>query len=132
MRIQDSENSRVGNHQDLIVWQKSMDLVVEIYELTKKLPDEEKYVLTSQLRRCAVSIPSNIAEGQARSATGHYLNHISIARGSLAELETQLCLTNRLQYFDRHTLEPTMENCREVSRMLIGLRDSLKKRNMRI
>jgi len=78
----------VRSYRDLIVWQKAMDLVVQCYNLTKNFPNSELYGLTSQLRRAAVSIPSNIAEGHGRSSTKAYVNHLMIAHGSLMELET--------------------------------------------
>ncbi len=86
------------NYKELIVWQKSMSLVTEIYQLVKFLPKEETYALSDQMRRAAVSIPSNIAEGQARNSTREFVNFLSIARGSKAELETQLMICVRLKY----------------------------------
>ena len=84
------------DHKDLIVWQKSMDLLVEIYHFVKKLPKEETYALSDQMRRAAVSIPSNIAEGRGRSSEKDYLRFLFIARGSQAEIETQLFACVRL------------------------------------
>ena len=83
---------------ELIVWQKAMDLAVQVYELTKILPKEEMYTLTSQMRRCAVSIPSNIAEGHQRNSPKEYARYLTIALGSQAELSTQLILCTRLGY----------------------------------
>ena len=90
--------SPVNSFQDLIVWQKAMALATDIYRVTHLLPKEELFGLTSQLRRAAVSIPSNIAEGQARNSPKKFLNFISIAKGSVAELITQLDLCTRLGY----------------------------------
>ena len=89
---------QIKNYKDLIVWQKAMDLAAEIHRLTRSFPREELYGLTSQIRRAAVSVPSNIAEGQARQSTAEFRNFLSISQGSLAEVETQLLLAQRFQY----------------------------------
>jgi four helix bundle protein len=89
---------KVRNYQELIVWQKAMDLVEQIYESSRRFPREEIYGLTSQLRRAAVSIPSNIAEGQGRRTTADFVRHLSISYGSLRGLETQTIITARLKY----------------------------------
>ena len=102
MRVQDTGDrgqkmeNKVKSYKDLIVWQKSMDLVIEIYKLVKKLPKEETYSLSDQMRRAVVSIPSNIAEGYTRKSTNEYLNFLSIANGSRTELETQLLICERI------------------------------------
>ena len=83
---------RIRNYKNLLVWQKAMDLVVEIYNITKLLPKEETYCISDQLRRSAVSVPSNIAEGQSRNSVKEFIQFLAIARGSLAELETQLII----------------------------------------
>jgi four helix bundle protein len=88
----------VNCYKDLIVWQKAMDLTEMVYQATKAFPREELYGLTNQVRRAAVSIPSNIAEGQARQSTAEFRNFLSLARGSLAEVETQLMIAQRLGY----------------------------------
>ncbi|HKC66104.1 MAG TPA: four helix bundle protein, partial [Pyrinomonadaceae bacterium] len=88
----------VRNYSELIVWQKAMDLVEGIYAATKQFPKEEIYGLTSQIRRAAVSIPSNIAEGQGRKSINEFLHHLSIAYGSLREVETQILIAERLLY----------------------------------
>ncbi len=87
-----------GNYKNLIVWQKSILLVKQIYQLTQKFPSDEKFGLVSQMRRAVVSIPSNIAEGQARRTTGDYVRFVSISEGSLAELETQLIIAIELNF----------------------------------
>ena len=106
------------DHKDLIVWQKSMDLLVEIYRLVKKLPREETYALSDQMRRAAVSIPSNIAEGRARSSEKDYIRFLFIARGSRAELETQLLACLRLNYFDESDVGTALNLSSEISSML--------------
>ena len=112
-------------HKDLVVWRKAMDLVVAIYQLTKRFPKSELYGLASQMRRAVVSIPSNIAEGHALKQTQAYTRHLAIASGSLAELETQLEIANRLGYLTSE-MKSVVEQADEVERMLAGLRKSLQ------
>ena len=110
-------------HKNLDVWKRSMNLVEMIYELTNSFPREEIYGLTNQIRRAAVSIPSNIAEGAARSGKKEFLKFLYISLGSLSEVETQLIIAKRLAYikdYDENELT-------EVKRMLIGLINSLKR-----
>ena len=106
------------HYKDLTVWQKSMDLTVAVYQLTRKLPKEELYALTNQIRRAVVSIPSNIAEGNARFSTKEYLHFLSIARGSKAEVETQLLLCVRLNYLTQDDIENVLSLLNEIERML--------------
>ena len=94
----------VKSYLDLTVWQKSMDLVVRCYQLTSQLPKTEIYGLISQIQRAAVSIPANIAEGKGRNHLGDYIRHLSIANGSLKELETHLMIVGRLAYVKQLTL----------------------------
>lgn len=112
-------------YRDLVVWQKAMDLVVEIYRLSQDFPATEKFALASQIQRAAVSIPSNIAEGHARKSTGAFLNHLSIAAGSLAELETQIMLAERLGFCNEDTSLSLLASTDEIGRMLTGLKTSL-------
>ena len=110
--------------RELIVWQKAMDLVVDIYRITRTFPKSEVYGLAGQMQRASVSVPSNIAEGHALKQTQAYLRHLAIASGSLAELETQLEIADRLGYL----LQPdqmVFEQATEVGRMLSALRKSL-------
>ena len=116
----------VRNYRELIVWQKAMDLVELVYQATKQFPKEELYGLTSQVRRSAVSIPSNIAEGQARKSTAEFLNFLSIANGSRAEMETQILLAQRLKYVTNETAQLILNLSEEVNRLLNGLMNSLK------
>jgi four helix bundle protein len=113
------------NYSDLIVWQKAMDLVTEIYKITALFPNEERFGLSSQARRAAVSIPSNIAEGHGRKSTGAYLNHISISYGSLMELETQIQIALRLNFISTDELHRLLEKTNEIGKMLNGLKNSL-------
>jgi four helix bundle protein len=114
-----------SRYQDLVVWQKAMLLVKSVYQLTKRFPDDERFGLTSQLRRAAVSIPSNIAEGQGRLTKGEFKQFLGTARGSVFEVETQLLLAVDLNYIDQASAQSTLELSGEVSRMLNGLIKSL-------
>ncbi len=116
---------RVKSYKDLLVWQKSLDLVEMIYQVSKAFPKEELYGLTNQLRRAAVSIPSNIAEGHARSSTAEFLRFLSIARGSLAEVETQLLIAHRLSYLPADQLSSILNVQAEINKMVNGLMGKL-------
>ena len=118
---------KVRNYRDLIVWQRAMDLVEEVYSVSKEFPREEIYGLTSQIRRAAVSIPSNIAEGQGRRTTPDFLRHLSIAYGSLRELETQILIAMRLRYLAQEKGENCLRIAAEVGRLLNGLMSALAK-----
>ncbi len=104
--------------KDLKVWQISMDLVEEVYELTKLLPKEENFGLSLQIRRAAVSVPSNIAEGNSRNSTKEYVNFLSIARGSNSEVMTQLLICKRLGYFNDEQVKIAESLSYEISKML--------------
>ncbi len=112
--------------KELKVWQKSMDLVVDIYTITTNFPTDEKFGLISQLRRCAVSIPSNIAEGAGRDSDKEFLYFLSIALGSSFELETQLILSQRLNLLTKQNLENLLSLNNYVQNMIVKLRLSLK------
>lgn len=109
------------SYKDLIVWQKAMDLVVEIYQLTKHFPKDEMYSLTDQIRRAVVSVPSNIAEGKGRHSVAEFKHFISIAQGSLAETETQMLLAIRLNYVSEVQTENVLHLREEISKMLVSL-----------
>ena len=111
----------IKTYRDLIVWQKAMALVTEIYEISKTFPQVEAYGLTSPLRRCAVSIPSNMAEGYGRHSTQDYLRFLQIAAGSLYELQTQVEISRNLGYLDRSEAERLYALSREIERMLSSL-----------
>ena len=117
----------IRTFRDLVVWQKAMVLVTGIYRETKSFPKDETYGLVSQMRRCAVSIPSNIAEGYGRHATNDYLRFLQIAMGSLFELETQLQISCNLGYLNQDEVEESYSSCREVERMLSALIRSLRR-----
>lgn len=116
-----------AGYRDLQVWGKAMSLVEEVYRLTNGFPDAERFGLSSQIQRAAVSVPSNIAEGHARGG-GDYSRHVSIARGSLAELETQLEIAVRLRYVTREQVKAAWKLSQEVGRMSNALSQVLKKR----
>jgi four helix bundle protein len=117
----------VRNHKDLEVWKVSMDFVVEIYALTKSFPSAELYGLTGQLRRAAVSIPSNLAEGATRKNTKEFIQFLYIAKGSLSEIETQLMIAERLKYFtDSKLLFDKIQYLRTlISRLITALNKKL-------
>jgi four helix bundle protein len=118
----------VSSYRDLKVWQLGVKLSLEVYEATRAFPSEERFGLTSQLRRCAVSVPSNIAEGNARESTKDYLRHLSIASGSLAELETQLIIASQLGFMSPLAVEKLQSMCDEESRMLRSLQQALRRK----
>jgi four helix bundle protein len=117
------------NYQDLIAWQKAMDLVEAIYQTTKVFPKEEIYALTSQLRRAAVSIPSNIAEGQGRLSSKEFRSFLSVAHGSVREVETQIMIAQRLHYISKEKATTVLEIAAEVGRLLQGLMKSVESKN---
>ena len=116
----------VRSYRELVAWQKAMDFVAEIYRVTQRFPKEELYGITSQLRRAAVSIPSNIAEGQGRNTTGEFRQFLGQARGSLSETETQILLSERLRYLEQEAANSLLEQAAEVGRILNGLLSSLE------
>ena len=116
------------SYQDLVVWQKSMDLVEGVYRLSESFPLEETYGLTNQVRRASVSVPSNIAEGHARKSTAEFKRFLSIAQGSLAETGTQLLLSGRLSYASESEIEPLLGLSTEISKMLSSLQSKLSAR----
>ena len=108
-------------HKDLTVWQESRKLVKEIYSLTSKFPKDEIYSLTAQIKRSAISIPSNIAEGAARDSNKEYIHFLYIALGSVAELDTQLIIANDLNFLNETDFNEIMENLSNIGKMLSGL-----------
>jgi four helix bundle protein len=120
---------KAASYKDLIVWQKSITLVKSVYALSRSFPADEKFGLVSQIRRASVSIPSNIAEGQARRTTGDFIRFISTAEGSAAELETQLIIAIELEFCSRVDSEQSFALLVEVRKMLNALRRSLLTKN---
>ena len=114
------------SYRDLIAWRKAMDLVTEIYRVTQFFPRDELYGLTNQLRRAAVSVPSNIAEGQARFSRKEFHHFLSHARGSLVEIETQMTIAQNLGYLSPNQTQPLFNRASELGRVLNGLIASIK------
>lgn len=127
VHVMRSRHAKVISYRDLTVWQRAMDLVDVAYEITKLFPKDERFSLTAQLQRSAVSVPSNIAEGHGRDHIGEYLHHLSIANGSLMELETQVLIASRRAYIVTADLERTLSSSRDVGRLLAGLIRALKR-----
>ena len=117
--------NEVKTYKDLIAWQKSIALVTDIYKVTRTFPSDEKFGLTSQLNRAAVSVPSNIAEGWGRETHGNYLQFLRNSRGSLMEIQTQLIIALNLDYINSEQHEIISEKCDEVGRILQGLIKSI-------
>jgi four helix bundle protein len=115
------------NYQDLIAWQRAMDLVEAVYRATIRMPAEERFGLTSQMRRAAVAIPANIAEGQGRRTDGEFLNQLSIAHGSVRELETHIMLAGRLGYIPQDAMDAMLSAAGQVGRLVMGLAKSLNR-----
>ena len=118
------------NYRELKVWQKSYRLCLDLYRITKEFPKEERYGLTSQIRRAAVSIPSNIAEGYGRKTTADYVRFLYVAYGSICELETQLLLSGDLKYVNQEILKALKDDTEEVERMLKALIKSLENKRL--
>lgn len=114
-------------HKKLEVWKKSMEMVLEVYQITKGFPGEEKYGLISQIRRAAVSVPSNIAEGAARNTKREFINYLHTAQGSLSELDTQLELSLGVGYMTSESLKPIQDLIQSIDKMLTGLIKSLRR-----
>lgn len=114
-------NQKIEDYKDLIVWQRSMELAEEVYRLVKKLPKEELFALSDQIRRAVISIPSNIAEGYERNSTKEYIHFLSIAKGSKAELETQLLLCTKIHYLNNSDIEKSISLIQEIGKMINSL-----------
>ncbi len=123
--MQCSVSPIVQSYRDLIVWKKSMTLVLDIYHSTQAFPKPETYGLVAQLRRAAVSVPSNIAEGQARLSTAEFKQSLGHARGSLMEVETYILLARELGYLERDSSDNLLSSSAEVGKILNGLLNSL-------
>ena len=117
----------MNQYKKLIVWQKSIDLVVKVYEKTNNFPDKEKFGLTTQINRCAVSMASNIAEGAGRNSEKEFNNFLGITLGSSCELETQLIIANKLSYLPKMDLDKLIEEIEEIQKMIVGLKKNIQK-----
>ena len=116
----------IQSFKDLIVWQKAMEMASEVYSITKQLPKEEIFSLASQIRRAAVSVPSNIAEGYGRDSKKEYLHFLSIANGSVCELETQLLLCVHIHYLSEQDIQPILNLLSEIGKILIAITKKLR------
>ena len=116
---------KIKTYRDLIIWQKSMTLVTEIHKVSKTFPKDETYTLIAQMRRCAISIPSNIAEGYGRKSTNDYIRFLNITMGSIYELQTQIEISFNLKYLREKDFEQLYEICRELERMLSSMTKKL-------
>jgi four helix bundle protein len=121
------QRKSIESHRDLIVWQKSMDLAVAAYRVTASFPADERYGLTSQIRRSGASIPANIAEGCGRESAGAYAQQLRVAQGSLKEFETHIELAHRVGIVDTPVLAQMLESAGEIGRMLRGLIRSVER-----
>lgn len=119
----------MSHFRTLLIWQKSMTLVTSIYQTTRQFPKEELFGLTSQLRRCSVSIPSNIAEGSGRESDKDYLRFLTISVGSLFELQTQLEIAKNIEYLTKEQFNKQYEDTRELERMLVSFIKKVKERS---
>ncbi len=117
----------IRNYRDLVVWQKAISFVTDVYQITSQLPTEERYGLCSQIRRSAVSIPSNIAEGYGRNSIQDYIRFLQISNGSLFEFQTQLEIIKNLEYITRDHFEDLFSQSREIERMLKSLINKLRR-----
>src|SRR3989454_973373 len=130
MHKQARTQSPSRGYRDLLGWQRAMDLVVEAYRVSAVFPAEERYSLIEQVRRAAVSVPSNIAEGHGRDHLGDYLRQLSVANGSLMELETQVLIAGRMGYLRKEDEGRILRQTGEVGKMLSGLTRALKNRRI--
>jgi four helix bundle protein len=121
-------SERVRNFKELRVWQEAMSLAESVYQLSASFPREESYGLRAQVRRAAVSIPSNIAEGQSRASTKEFLNHLSMAQASLAEVETQIELSVRLKYLQAEQAAAALSAIQRLGKQMHALRNALEAR----
>jgi four helix bundle protein len=118
----------MNDFRELIIWQKAMDMIVDIYKISAKFPSEERYGLTSQIRRAVISVPSNIAEGFGRKTTSDFIHFLHISRGSLYEFQTQLEVSLRLSFISKNEADELLVKAKEIEKMINSLILSLKKR----
>lgn len=116
----------MNDYINLKIWEKAMNLVEIVYKLAKQLPNDEKFGLISQVKRCSISIPSNIAEGAGRNSTKEFIHFLSITNGSTTELETQLILMSRLKFISDIEIKVALDLCKEIRNMNFSLQRSLK------
>jgi four helix bundle protein len=117
---------KINTYKELTVWQKAMSLAKEIYFITQSFPEVEKFGLTQQLKRAAISVPSNIAEGWGRNSTGHFIQFLNISKGSICEIETQLIIAMELNYTTQEKINSALNLLIEISKMIKSLIDTLE------
>ena len=120
------ETSKIKSYRELLIWQKSILVVTNIYKLTRDFPKEELFGITSQMRRCAISIPSNIAEGFGRNSQGDFKRFLNISLGSIYELQTQIEISQNLEYLNTENYKYLMESCVELEKMMNSLVSKIK------
>ncbi len=121
--------SNIRSYKDLLIWQKAVDLVTDVYRNIKKFPSDERFVLGEQIRRSAISVPSNIAEGQARKHTAEFRQFLYISLGSLAELDTQVIISEKLGYLNEEVVSLFGKKITELRKMIFGVIRKLDNRN---
>ena len=119
--------SEINSYRDLLVWQAGVELAAACYQATKQFPRDELYGMTSQIRRASTSIPANIAEGHGRDSSGHYVQFLKVAQGSVKELETHILVSQRVGLLDVEGGEPLLRRCDEIGRMLRALIRSIER-----
>ena len=124
--VREKKMAEVKSYKDLLIWQKGIDLVVEVYKAVKTFPREELFALSDQIRRSSVSVPSNIAEGQARQHTAEFRQFLHVSLGSLAELDTQTIIANKLGYLSEEALSSISNGITELRKMISSLISKLK------
>jgi four helix bundle protein len=129
METIEKKTTAVRSYTDLNVWKASMELVCEVYEVTRNFPDSERYGLTSQMRRCAVSVPSNIAEGWSRNSAGSFISYLNIASGSMSELLTQLDIARRINYISAERMQDLEHRGIQISKMVYMLIKRIESRS---
>lgn len=120
------ETSKIKSYRELLIWQKSILVVTNIYKLTRDFPKEELFGITSQMRRCAISIPSNIVEGFGRNSQGDFKRFLNISLGSIYELQTQIEISQNLEYLNTENYKYLMESCVELEKMMNSLVSKIK------
>ena len=128
METVEKKTTAIRSYKDLNVWKAAMELVCEIYEVTRNFPDTERYALTSQMRRCALSVPSNIAEGWSRNSARSFISYLNIASGSMSELLTQLEIAYRIHYISQEKMNACEVKGIQISKMLYMLIKKIESR----
>ena len=129
METMEKKTTAIRSYKDLNVWKASMELVCEVYEVTRNFPDTERYGLTSQMRRCAISVPSNIAEGWSRNSARSFISYLNIAAGSMSELLTQLEIARRINYISAERMQALEHRGIQISKMLYMLIKKIESRS---